>query len=192
MLGRKQWFGPVLALALGGCGDDPQPMTARMEWADGCIMEPGFDACSGQNHTVVGAAGSPAVDVSCGISASGGVYNVRFRAAVLQPGETTFDETNEGIVVTGTVAGVDREMDMGGSIQVRGRGYRMAAPITPGREDGCHVYITGISGQSFRGQIRCERIRDDAVPPRLRYVRGTGNTRQIDRADFEFSNCEME
>src|SRR5438094_749530 len=99
-----RWLVPVTAVTLA-CGKDPQPLTGKMTWTDGCALDPMGASCPSGTHVVSGAAGSPNVLVDCTVTQISGGYRLNLVAATLQPGETNFDETTEGISINGQVSG---------------------------------------------------------------------------------------
>ncbi|MBI5518073.1 MAG: hypothetical protein HY909_30160 [Deltaproteobacteria bacterium] len=179
------------------CGEDPKPLTVRVFWTDGCEADLSrmLGACVGQNHLVTGQQGAPNLAVDCTIrpALTGGGYDVFFQAGTLSGGATSFDLSSEGIAVNGSVAGAGREIDTGYAI-LRGNGWEVGRDQgTVGPTGACHIFVDGISGQSFRGRINCERVRSSEVPYRLRFIRGAaGQTMEPMFGEFSFQNCRTE
>lgn len=181
---------PVMVLAVA-CGSDPQPLSGHIYWSDGCALDAAGSTCPTANHSVAGSAGSSSALIDCTVEpAAGGGTHIILNAASLQAGQSTFDETSEGIAVNGTVPGSGQLMDTG-TVQIQGFGWQVpGASIGALGRAPCQVYVDSLSGQNIRGRIRCDGAMDTRVPARLRYIHGTpGVTAGVDFADFSFSNC---
>lgn len=161
------------------------PQTGEASWSVTCPPgQPG--ACPATTHQVRVTAGDPARVVGCLVTRFGERVSLSFRIASTDAPGDTFDAAREGLQVDGSAPAPGREM-MGG-IVIRGPGW-----ITPGRIDlggsnPCHVWIDTVEPHGFRGRFQCDRVPDDASPPRLRIVNG-GGAGLGTFGQFAFSGC---
>lgn len=170
-----------------GCGDDPLPASGVLYWTVSCPPDMGGANCTSSVHQIRASAGSPTAIMDCSITRNGSGYSVFFRAGSIDVSGGTFDEAREGMLVDGVAPALGQEMS--GRITLRGQGWTNPAGNLGGTNP-CHVFIDAVSGQNFRGRVKCDLLQDDASPPRRRNVRGQSpNTMNNDYGEFSFENC---
>lgn len=155
--------GPTPAPA-GDAGSDaatdtgPTALSGSVRWTDGCQM----NACVGASHSFT--VGSGMQSVTCRVS--GTAVTLQVFAFVIDG--QSFDESREGLRLTGTVAS---ERLTAGMIEVRGNGWAASGPVAGGA---CMVTATAdYTQRRIRGSITCDGLSDDAVPANARTVTGT-------------------
>jgi len=151
--------GPTPAGDAGG-DDAPGPsvLSGSVQWTDGCAM----NGCAGASHRA--SVGTPMHLVTCRMTGNA----VTLTAAVLSVAGQDFDETNQGLRLTGTIAS---ERLTGGMIEVRGNGWAANGPVSGGA---CMVTASAdYTQRRVRGSVTCDDLRDDATPPNARTIMGT-------------------
>lgn len=155
--------GPTPAPA-GDAGADasadtgPTSLSGSVRWMDGCRM----NACVGAAHSF--AVGTGMQSVSCRMTGNG----VTLQVFAFSIEGQSFDESREGLRLTGTIAS---ERLTAGMIEIRGNGWTASGPVAGGA---CMVTAAAdYTQRRVRGSITCDGLADDALPPNARTVTGT-------------------
>lgn len=178
-----------LLLLIGGCGDDPLPLTGQARWVDTCLRE-GMGR-SGGPHVISGTSSSTGRDITCSMSMVGSEINVSLRAVV----GDNIDSSNEGVFMSVSFGGVGQSANNRGAIAIRGVGWAVSYSPLVGQNSmyPCEVVLTraDLATRSFSGRFKCRDLRDDStVPPRICQIQGQNNiTADAEWGDFSFSNC---